>query len=92
MAEHLSTETWTIMEGKGSLLHIETSADCEVSGRPICSINKREERVATLIMLAPELLGLAYMIQEEQNSTVIKKMAESIIERFNISATTNKQV
>lgn len=85
MAEHLSTETWTIMEGKGSLLHIETSCDCEVAGRPICSINKREERVATLIMLAPELLGLAYMIEEQKDPTAIKELATSLIRRFNIS-------
>lgn len=85
MAEHLSTETWTMLEGKGSLLHIETSCDCKVAGRHVCSINKSEERVATLIMLAPELLGLAYAVKERKEPAMIKKLADSLIDRFNLS-------
>jgi hypothetical protein len=62
MSQHLSKETWTIIEGEGSLLHIETSSECEVAGRHICSINKKDDKVATLIMLSPELLDLLYDI------------------------------
>jgi hypothetical protein len=85
MSEHLSTETWTIMDGKRSLLHIETSSDCEVAGRHICSINKKEERVATLIMLAPELLALAYAVYENNSPEQLKTSAASLIQRFNVS-------
>lgn len=84
MAEHLSTETWTIMDGKASLLHIETSSDCEVAGRHICSINKRDERVAALIMLSPELLALAYAVYENKSPEEIKASAVSLIQRFNL--------
>jgi hypothetical protein len=81
MSQHLSTETWTIMDGKRSLLHIETSAECDLAGRHICSINKRYTRVANLVMLAPELLGLAYMITEHKDPVDIKAKAEDIIAR-----------
>lgn len=90
MSQHLSKETWNILESKrGSLLHIETSAESEAAGRHICSINKRDIRVAELISVAPELLDMAYLIDEGRTSyTEILSMARSLIRRSHESAPT----
>jgi hypothetical protein len=90
MSQHLSTELWTILDGKGSLLHIETSCDSEESGRHICSVNKKEEKVACLIMLAPELLNLVYKLRDAKEDLpadseikYLKHLAKKLIDRFN---------
>lgn len=72
------------MDGKRSLIHIETSADCEIAGRHICSINKNEKKVAGLIMIAPELLDLAWELKAVLNPVhPLHKKAVELINKMN---------
>jgi hypothetical protein len=85
MSQHLSTETWTVMEAR-TFLHIETSADCDVAGRHICSIPKKEHTIASLIMLAPELLALAYGVVDGLTRLELEEKAADILKRFSAYA------